>query len=65
MKLTVKNFRNFLIVNFRLLKNVLLLNSLKKKFENFLQSISLKKKIENFLQPILLKKISKIFSSHF
>ena len=44
-----KQFRKFLIVNFRLLKNFLLLNSLKKKFKNFLQSISSKKKIENFL----------------
>ena len=37
-----KTFRKLLIVNFRLLKNFLLLNSLQKKFENFLQSISLK-----------------------
>ena len=43
-----KRFREFLIVNFRLLKNFLLLNSLQKKFENFLQSISLKKNFENF-----------------
>ena len=43
-----KKFRKFLIVNFRLLKNVLLLNSLQNKLVNFLQSISLKKHFEIF-----------------
>ena len=33
--MTIKNFRNFLIVNFMLLKNFLLLNSLEKKFRKF------------------------------
>ena len=47
-KLTVKNFRKYLIVNLRLLKNFLLLNLLQKKFDNFLQSISLKKHFEIF-----------------
>ena len=49
-----KNFPKFLIVNFRLLKNFLLLNSLQNKFENFLQSISLKK-ISKIFQKIRKK----------
>ena len=48
LKFYWKKFRKFFIVNFRLLKNFLLLNSLKKKFKNVLQSISLKKKFGNF-----------------
>ena len=47
-----------------LLKIFLLLNSLKKKFQNFSQSISLKKKFENFLQSISLKKNFENFSEN-
>ena len=59
-----KKFQKFLIVNFRLLKNFLLLNSLKKQFENFLQSISLKKNFDNFSENPKKKFLPKKKNDH-
>ena len=59
-----KEFRKFLIVNFRLLKKnskFFTADSLKKIFEKILQSISLKKNFKHFLLMNSLKKISKNF----
>ena len=44
-----KKFRKFLIVNFRLLKNFLLLNSLKKKIQKFFTVNFIEKKFRKFL----------------
>ena len=46
------------------LTNFLLLNSLKKKFKNFSQSISLKKQIENFFTANFIEKNFENFSEN-